>query len=67
MKTIVLFVSSADDFKRLTDVPEDALIGAISGKRVLHAFYRRFPKLLRILYQAGEFFAEGVETGLGTI
>ncbi|HEV8431450.1 MAG TPA: hypothetical protein VGQ41_26355 [Pyrinomonadaceae bacterium] len=58
MKTIVLFISSPEEFASLTDVSQNSLIGVISGKRVLHTLSRRFPRLLKIFKGAGqgEFF-----------
>lgn len=44
----VLFVSARKHIKSFEDISKDAILGAISGKKVIRGLLRRFPRLFRI-------------------
>ena len=44
----VLFVSSRQHIRTLSDIRRDSILGAIVGKRVMRVFLERFPRLSRI-------------------
>ncbi len=44
----VLFVSSKQHIRTLSDIRRDSILGAIMGKRVMRVFLERFPQLSRI-------------------
>jgi hypothetical protein len=44
----VLFLSKRKKIRSISDIEEDDIVGAVSGKKVLQTFFERFPELLRI-------------------
>jgi hypothetical protein len=43
-----LFVSTSRKFQSISDIERDSVVGAISGRKVMQTFFRRFPDLYRI-------------------
>ena len=67
----VIFVNSRRKIKKVSDIRDDDIVGAISGKKVLQSFLIRFPRLYRIFDSRGfnedigfeELFRGGVLSG----
>lgn len=46
--TIVVFIAQEGSIHHLSDIEKSLVLGAISGKKALRIFYKRFPTLMRI-------------------
>jgi hypothetical protein len=71
----VLFVSSKQPIRTVSDIRRDHILGAVLGKKVMRVFLERFPRLIRIfdfrrfndnirfedLFRSGRFHGEGFE------
>ena len=44
----VLFISTRRKIQIISDIEKDSIIGAVSGRKVIQTFFRRFPDLYRI-------------------
>lgn len=44
----ILFISSQNSHRNLTDINKDSIVGAISGKKGLRVFYEQFPNAFKI-------------------
>ena len=44
----VLFISAKRKIKSISDIEKASIIGAVSGEKVKHTFFQRFPELYRI-------------------
>lgn len=46
--SVVFFVAKRQQFRSITDLKEAEVVGVISGQKMINAYLRRFPSLLRI-------------------
>lgn len=71
----LLFVSSKQSIRTVSDIRRDHILGAVWGKKVMRVFLERFPRLIRIFdfrrfndnirfedfFRSGRFHSEGFE------
>jgi hypothetical protein len=57
---VVLFVSTKTKSKEITAIKVDDVLGVLSGRKLLQAYYRRYPSLINLLSQGFNIRQENV-------